>query len=57
MISKKEFRKLLGPKVKEMSDKQINAIRDDFYSLGYALLEWHKKSVRGGLEENFNERG
>lgn len=57
MIDREKFRTLLGSRSRELSNEQIDAVRDDFYSLGHMLLQWDKKSAGGGLEENFNEGG
>ena len=57
MISKERFRELLGPKAKEMSDKQINVVRDGFYSLGHTLLQWDKQHIEVSSEKVFVKGG
>lgn len=51
MISKEKFRELIGPKAKNLSDKQIDVVCDCFYSLAYALLEWDKWRSEKDLKE------
>lgn len=51
MISKERFREMLGARAKELSDKQLDIVRDGFYSLGYALLEWSKQHSEENLKE------
>lgn len=51
MISKKRFRELLGPEAKKLSDKQVNVVRDGFYSLGHMLLQWDKQHAEVSSEK------
>ena len=43
MISKEVFRDLLGQKAKELSNEDIDLVRDQIYSLAHLLLQWDKQ--------------
>lgn len=51
MIDRGKFRTLLGSGSRELSNEQIDAVRDDFYSLGHMLLQWDKQHAEASSEK------
>lgn len=51
MIDQGKFRTLLGPKARELSNKEVALVRDGFYSLAHLLLQWDKRHAEVSSEK------
>lgn len=56
MIDRERFRGLLGQRAKDLSDREIDTVRNVFYALGFALLEWSEQYSEEALKERADKK-
>jgi len=49
---KEKMREFLGEKAKDLSNKELAAVYDGYYSLAYFLVEWCKEKQKKYAKRN-----